>query len=570
MAMNTLYLGDCLYVLRENVPDESVDLIYIDPPFNSKRDYNIFFDDREIQSQRIAFEDTWTLKNIQDSLAELHTMKTEHLYYLLLTYQKVAPHAFPYLTMMSLRLIELHRVLKPTGSFYLHCDPTMSHYLKTVCDIIFGGGNFVNEIIWRRTASHNARRSYGPIHDVILFYGKSNDYEFNIVYRPYMKGHVLSRYTEDKNGKFKFTSGGNILTGAGATKGESGKPWRGFNPSVKKRHWAIPGFLAEQMPESFQSFSILEKLEALYKAGLIEINPGAAWPTPVRYLLSDDGVPIQDIWAYQPYTEETVHGTDEGIDADVAWLGTTDPQRLGYPTQKPKGLLDRIIKASSNEGDVVLDAFCGCGTTIDAAEGLHRKWIGIDISPIAISLIKRRLRHTYKKSLSEFEVRGIPTDEQSAMKLWKENPFAFQDWWISEFDVFSSTYGTKGADRGVDGIGLYALDDKGSTLRVAFQVKGGENVQSKDIDALTGAMAKHKCEMGVFLTAAEPTKPMLETTTDSGFVKVPGFAYPKLQIITLKEYFSGKRPKLPATNITFKAAQHTGKKAMGQLGLEME
>jgi site-specific DNA-methyltransferase (adenine-specific) len=231
--------------------------------------------------------------------------------------------------------------------------------------------------------------------------------------------------------------------------------------------------------------------------------------------------------------------------------------------------LDRIIKASSNEGDVVLDAFCGCGTTIDAAEGLHRKWIGIDISPIAISLIKRRLQHSYKKGLSKFEVRGIPSDEQSAIKLAKENPFAFQDWWISEFEVFSSTFGTKGADKGVDGIGLYATDNKGSTIRVAFQVKGGENVQSKDIDALVGAMSKHKCELGVFLTAAEPTKPMRETVAASGFVKVPGYEYPKLQMLTLKDFFKNKRPKLPATNITFKAAQHTGKKSKGQMNLEI-
>lgn len=192
--MNTLYLGDCLNVLRDNVPDESVDLVYIDPPFNSKRDYNIFFDDKEIQTQRIAFEDTWTLQNIQDSLAELHTIETDNLYFLLLTYQKVAPHAFPYLTMMTLRILELHRVLKPTGSFYLHCDPTMSHYLKTVCDIIFEKGNFRSEIIWRRTGTHNKVNRYAPIHDVILFYTKSKTYTWCGLKRPYMRGHIESYF----------------------------------------------------------------------------------------------------------------------------------------------------------------------------------------------------------------------------------------------------------------------------------------------------------------------------------------------------------------------------------------
>ncbi len=490
--MNTLYLGDCLYVLRENVPDESVDLIYIDPPFNSKRDYNMFFDDKEIQSQRIAFEDTWTLKNIQDSLQELHTLEHENLWALLIVYQKVAPHAFPYLTMMSLRLLELHRVLKPTGSFYLHCDPTMSHYLKTVCDILFGEDNFQNEIVWhygQRTDTH--KKHFSRKHDVILFYSKSEFTNLNSITSPWERQEFIEHrhdVKKDEDGReFIWTDGG-----------KKGERYKRYVEDV-----------------------------------LIE------------------GKPMDDVW-------------------DLPILNSAAKERLGYPTQKPKALLERIIKASSNEGDVVLDAFCGCGTTIDAAEGLHRKWIGIDISPIAVSLIKRRLQSTYKKSLSEFEIRGIPVDEQSAIKLAKENPFAFQDWWITEFEAFSSTFGTKGADKGVDGIALYALDNKGTTLRTAFQVKGGENVQSKDIDALLGAMQKHKCEMGVFLSAAKPTKPMLDTTAKSGFVKVPGFEYPKLQIITLEEYFKGKRPKLPQTNITFKAAQHAGKHKKGQLGLEME
>src|SRR3972149_8610980 len=193
--MNTLYLGDCLNVLRDNVPDESVDLIYNDPPFNSKRDYNIFFDDKEIQTQRIAFEDTWTLKNIQDSLAELHTLKTDYLYFLLLTYQKVAPHAFPYLTMMSLRILEMHRVLKPTGSFYLHCDPTMSHYLKTACDIIFGEKNFRNEISWKRADTHNdAKTKYPNITDYILFYSKTEKLRFNTQHTVHADKTLLEWY----------------------------------------------------------------------------------------------------------------------------------------------------------------------------------------------------------------------------------------------------------------------------------------------------------------------------------------------------------------------------------------
>jgi site-specific DNA-methyltransferase (adenine-specific) len=480
--MNTIYLGDCLDVLRDNVADESVDLIYIDPPFNSKRNYNIFFDSKEIQTQHLAFEDTWTLKNIQDSLTELHTLQHDSVYTQLLVYQKYAPQAFPYLTMMSLRLLELHRVLKQTGSLYLHCDPTMSHYLKVMCDIVFGEKNFRNEIVWCYRKWAIVQKQFVSNHDVILFYAKSSNNTFNIQFVP---------------------------PGAGTM-----KRWKG------KKHKRL-------------MFDGVEKT--------VEIDE------PIE-------TPAFDWW-------------------EMGILNANSNERLGYPTQKPKALLERIIKASSNKNDVVLDAFCGCGTSIDAAEGLNRKWIGIDISPIAVSLIKRRLIDTYKSKLSKYEIRGTPSDEASARRLWVENPFAFQDWWITEFEAFSSTFGTKGADKGVDGIALYAVDNKGSTTRAAFQVKGGEKVESKDIDALLGAMQKHKCDLGVFLTIAEPTKPMLDTISASGFVefgdKQHKFVYPKLQALTIKDFFSNKRLKLPDVNITFKSAEHKGKISVEQLGMEM-
>jgi site-specific DNA-methyltransferase (adenine-specific) len=375
--------------------------------------------------------------------------------------------------------------------------------LKNVCDIIFAEKHFQDEIIWKRTFNSGSSKSIAkkfPINtDSILYYTKSGEFTFNKMYRPYAEG-ALKRYDkEDTNGRFM---------------------WVPLKTVSKAR-------LAE-----------------LRKSGEIREEPGMKYPR------------------YKKYFDETKGAAIDNIRDDIEQMATRGEsiERLGYPTQKPKALLERIIKASSNEGDVVLDGFCGCGTTIDAAEGLHRKWIGVDISPIAISLIKRRLHHTYKKGLAEFEVRGTPTDEQSAQRLWKENAFAFQDWWITEFEAFSATFGTKGADKGVDGIALYAMDNKDTTARVAFQVKGGEKVQSKDIDALLGAIEKHKCDMGVFLTTAEPTKPMLDTVAGAGFVKLPGFEFPKLQILTLKDFFAGKRPKLPSVNITFKAAQHSGKK----------
>ena len=537
--MNTLYLGDCLNVLRDNTPDESVDLIYIDPPFNSKRDYNIFFDDKEIQTQRIAFEDTWSLKNIQDSLAELHTLKTDDVYFLLLTYQKVAPHAFPYLTMMSLRILELHRVLKPTGSFYLHCDPTMSHYLKTVCDVVFGDKNFRNEIVWKRKTgrgeTNQKSNRFGVSTDILLFYGKTKiaglnpQFTFDALgYQEYIDGFFTKI---DENGRRYAID--NLA---------SPSP----RPNLKYLYKGYPS------PENGWAIS-KKKMEQWDREGRLHFPEDKNGRIRRKRFLDElQGKPVQNLWD------------------DIKPIASQSNEGLGYPTQKPKALLERIIQASSNEGDTVLDAFCGCGTTVDAAESLHRNWIGIDVSPIAISLIKRRLKDTYGESLSKFEIRGTPTTHNSAVELWKQNANAFQDWWLTEFEVFSTTFGTKGADKGIDGLAQYLIDPKEQKIiRAAFSVKGGVHIQSKDIDALLGAMDKHKCEMGVFLTIAEPTKPMLETIAGAGFLDVPGFKYPRLQILTLKEYFQNKQLKLPKVNITFKAAQLKGKSRQNQIKMEM-
>jgi len=514
---NYLYLGDCLDVLQDYVKDETVDLIYIDPPFNSKRNYNVFFDDKEIHSQRIAFEDTWSLKNVGDSLQQLHIAQYDDLYNLLKVYQKVAPQVFPYLVMMALRIVELHRVLKPTGSFYLHCDPTASHYLKTVCDTIFGHRYFQNEIVWKRTTAHSDSKTCGNAHDVILLYSRSEKFVWNKRFQNYEDSYIRSHYrkVDDQGRKYRTDN----LTAYGLSGGGYEYDWKGVT-----KLWRVPQ----------------DKMQELETQGRIHYTKtGSA--EYIRYLDEMQGVSLQDLWD------------------DIPAINSQAKERLGYPTQKPKVLLERIIQASSNENDLILDAFCGCGTTIDAAEGLKRRWIGIDISPFALSLIKRRLKDTYKGDLSKFEIRGIPTDEKSAIKLWEQNAFAFQDWWITEFEAFSSTFGKKGADKGVDGIALYALPQLTEPLRVAFQVKGGEKVQAKDIDALLGAMVVHKCELGVFLTRAAPTKPMLDKAMTVGYFEMGNQSYPKLQILTLAEFFTNLRPKLPSHNVTFKSAVTTGK-----------
>ena len=527
--MKYLYLGDCLEVLRNYIQDESVDLIYIDPPFNSKRNYNIFFDDKDIQSQRIAFEDTWTLKSISDSMIELSSFETEKLSTLLNAYQEVAPFAFPYLVMMALRIRELHRVLKSTGSFYLHCDPTMSHYLKTICDVIFDVDNFRNEITWKRTSSIKTsqfkNKKYPNNSDILFFYTKSQNYNFD--------SEVI---------KIAFT-----------------------DSDIEKRYSFIDEKGRYAKSPIFRSISMGERPNLCYEYKGVSNPNSAGWKVSINKLReidkagdlgwSKNGIPFRK---FRP--EHTKGFLVSNIWDDIEQ--TSGKERLGYPTQKPLALLERIIKAGSNEGDIVLDAFCGCGTSLDAAERLKRNWIGIDISPIAISLIDKRLKNTYHSKVIDkkpkYEIRGVPTDKQSAVKLWEQNPFAFQDWWIMEFEAFSSTFGGKGADKGLDGIAKYLTpmpEDTKKVIKAGFQVKGGK-VGSKDIDALIGAMSKHNCELGIFLSINSLTKPMLDTISKAGYLTIGSKKYPKLQYITIEQFFNKQRQiNLPSNNITFAKAQ---------------
>ena len=384
----TIWTGDNLDIMR-GMNSESVDLIYLDPPFNSKANYAAPIGS---QAAGAAFKDTWGLDDINLSWHGLIKSEYPALYDLLSAVQKVhGDSMMAYLIYMAIRLMEMRRILQPAGNISVHCDTAASHYLKLLLDAIFGADRFGSEIVWRRTGSHNSRRSFGRLHETILWYYKAKGYTFNVVRAPYMTGHVESRYTAGPDGRLRFSSGGNVLTGAGATGGASCDPWRGFDPASKNRHWAMPKFFESLMPSNYARLSPTEKLEALYQNGLVEINEGGAWPTMVRYLDERDGVPLGDIWAYQPYTQGTVWGSDKGIDEDVKWLGPTDPERTGYPTQKPVALLQRLIRSLSNEGDVILDPFCGCATACIAAEGRQRQWAGIDISPKAADLVRSRM-----------------------------------------------------------------------------------------------------------------------------------------------------------------------------------
>ena len=369
-ADKTIWTGDNLDILR-GMNSECVDLIYLDPPFNSNQDYAAPVGSAAAGA---AFKDTWTLSDLDVAwmglIADEHPAMAQVIKTSGLSHGKGMQS---YLTMMAVRLMEMHRVLKPTGSIYLHCDPTASHYLKLLMDAVFGAGQFRNEVVWKRTGSHGGSQRWGPIHDTLLFYSASDKFLWNRVHQEYDDSYLARYYRfEDERGRHRLVT----LTGAGTRTGDSGLPWRGVNPTDSGRHWAVPASaLQSAYPDlNLKSLSTQEKLDLLDEAGLIYWPERGSIPQQKRYVDEGAGVPIQDIVA------------------DIAPLGAQAKERIGYPTQKPLALLERIIKASSNEGDVVLDPFCGCATACVAADRLGCKWVGIDISPKAVELVNMRLQ----------------------------------------------------------------------------------------------------------------------------------------------------------------------------------
>jgi DNA modification methylase len=558
MQTNVLYYGDNLDILRRYLPDASVDLIYLDPPFNSNRDYNVIFRDESgnrSDAQLLAFEDTW---HWGPSAEHTYRYLTNTAYHEGRVPDKVSTiiaalrsgigenQMMAYLVEMAVRLVELHRVLKPTGSLYLHCDPTASHYLKILLDPIFGPEQFRNEIVWRRTATHGKAKRFGPIHDTILFYSKTDSFKWTQPRRPHMKQHVESYFVQDEKG-WRTNYYGNVLTGSGRRGGESGTPWRGFDPTAKDRHWAIPGALAQDLDEDLSGLTQHQKLDRLYALGMITITPGQAWPMYQRYLKPEDGQTIGDIWAYQPYTEGTVFGSDGGIDEDVRWLSPQDRERLGWDTQKPVGLLERIIDASSDPGDVVLDPFCGCGTAVIAAESTKRRWIGIDITYLSIAVMKARLKDSFA---IDVPVIGQPTEVEGARQLAQGDDGRYQfQWWALNLIDARPLGGVekKGADRGIDGRITFTIGPNGEMGQALVSVKSG-HVNSSMIRDLKGTIEREGAQIGLFITLEEATREMqLEATTAGVYTSpIDGRDYPRIQILTIRELLDEhKKPILP-------------------------
>jgi len=576
---NTLYYGDNLDILRRYIKDESIDLIYLDPPFKSNQDYNILFKERngtKSSAQIKAFEDTWHWdRKAEETYTEIVEKSPKKVADLVRASRNFLGEndMMAYLVMMAIRLQELHRVLKPTGSIYLHCDPTASHYLKLVMDAVFGGEYFRNEIIWRRTGSNNSANRFGPLHQTIFFYTKSKKSFFTQTFGPYTKAYVERFFKDqDERGRYQAVS----LTGAGIRHGDSGLPWRGYDPNAVGRHWQPASYLYEKYQkltgEDLAQYPLIERLGKLEEAGLIHWSKKGSTPRYKYYLDDAPGVPMQDIWAFQPGTEGCVYGNDAiGIGQDVKWLSAMNKERLGFQTQKPEGLVERIVESSSRQGNVILDPFCGCGTTIVVAERLKRKWIGIDITHLAISLMKHRLEDAFGNK-AKYEVIGEPVDSRGAEELAKQDPYQFQ-WWALGLVGARPTKSEqiKGADEGIDGY-IYFHDDpkRKETKAVIIQVKSG-HVGSGMIDALKGVVEKKNAQIGVFITLQEPTKPMIVEAVSSGYYKSPlGHNYPKIQMLSIKELLEGKKINYPSRATGIDTTFRKAKKYKGKQGKQEE
>ncbi|HRT32390.1 MAG TPA: site-specific DNA-methyltransferase, partial [Anaerolineae bacterium] len=443
----TLYYGDNLDILRRYIADESLDLIYLDPPFKSNQDYNVLFAEQNgsrSTAQIRAFEDTWRWDQGAEAAYEEVVESGEKISDTMRALREILNESdmMAYLAMMAPRLIELRRVLKLTGSIYLHCDPTASHYLKMVMDAVFGVANFRNEIIWRRHNARSTDQRWPRIHDVLLLYSKSEEFFFKSIQVAGDQAKIPhTLITGDDGQKYQTFE----LTGAGVTKeGESGKPWRGFNPSAMGRHWG-------------NSHAVMDAWDA---QGLIH------WPKAgVR-----GGFPRRR--AEDPFVPEERTVTVGDVWTDIDRINQTAKERLGYPTQKPEALLERIIQASSNEGDTILDPFCGCGTAIAVAQRLQRKWIGIDITCLATSLIKGRLRDLFGEQ-ALFKVIGEPVTLSEAKSLAEQDPYQFQ-WWALGLVGARPVEHKKGADRGIDGRLFFHDEGKGGkTKQIILSVKAG-------------------------------------------------------------------------------------------------
>jgi DNA modification methylase len=551
---NQLYYGDNLEVLRKFIQDESIDLCYIDPPFNSKRNYNQIYNNigKEDRAQAQAFIDTWTWddhanQGLEEILSNYLGHFTAQSIDLISGLTKVLGKGslLAYLVSITLRIAEIHRVLKPTGSFYLHCDISASHYLKLVLDAIFcpQGGDFKNEIIWKITTAHSdAKKRFGKNNDIIFFYTKDVDnYTWNPQYTPLKEQRLKDYSYQDSDGRLWASDN---ITAKGLSGGGYEYEYKGI-----KGYWRCP----------LETMQQLDQENRLYftSRGGIRIK---------RYLDENKGYLVQEVFD------------------DIPPISSQAKERLGYPTQKPEALLERIIKASSNENDVILDAYCGCGTTVAVAQKLNRQWIGIDITYQSISLILKRLEDSFGKDVSDqIKLHGIPKDIEAAIsfQLGFANALSqkpddrtrkeFEKWAILTYTNNRGIINPKkGKDQGIDGI-VYFRGNNRETEKIIIQVKSG-NIKSGDIRDLQGTMSLEQAQMGIFITLKEPTKDMITTAKQAGiyqneFMKQ---SYDKISLVTISEIIEEqKRLTMVLIDEVLKSAEKIKEAKGNQIELDL-
>lgn len=527
MAEGRLYAADNLDVLRgEYIAQESVDLVYLDPPFNSQRDYNILYrerDDSPSRAQIKAFEDSWGWDaNARDTYEELVSSDAQRngtpaaLSIVIRALHDALPKRsdmFAYLVMMAPRLVELRRVLKPTGSLYLHCDPTASHYLKLLLDAIFGPQNFFAEIVWKRYGAHGDAKRYGAVHDNILFYGKTPAAKFKKQFVPYSEEYAESRFR--------------LVDKSGRRYQEQNLSSPNPRPNLTYPYRASNGVTYQPHPNGWKCE--LEQMKRLDSEGRLHFPKNAKGRLRLKMFLDEsDGVPLQDVWT------------------DIQ-LASSSSERIGFPTQKPLALLTRILETSSEKGDVVLDPFCGCGTAVEAAILTGRNWIGIDITHLAIGVIRDRRLANFPGL--QYRLFSIPSDLETARVCAANSPYEFQFWAARKIGAFvlgsdpHAREGKRGADRGVDGIVRFR-SPSGDVEEAVVSVKGG-HVNASHIRDLRGTMERRGDPIGIFLTLEEPTQPMKDEAVDAGSVRRGEEKFQRIQILTIEQLFAGVLPVLP-------------------------
>jgi site-specific DNA-methyltransferase (adenine-specific) len=541
---NTLYYGDNLDILSRYIKDETIDLVYLDPPFKSNQNYNVLFKEKngaQAASQIRAFEDTWTWSQDDEAIyADLVTKGGKVADCLQAFRTFLGPcDMLAYLVMMAPRLVELRRVLKQTGSIYLHCDEVASHYLKMLMDAIFGPMYFQSQIIWKRTTAHsNVYRAYGSITDTIFFYSVTNNFFWN---QPY-----TNQTQEDIDSKFLNVA-------------EDGRRWRsenlrnpGIRPNLHYPYTASNGITYQPHPNGWTC--TLEKMRRLDQEGRLHF--------PLK---------IDGRLRLKLYADESLGLKAQNLWDDIPPIGAQAAERLGYPTQKPEALLERIIKASSNEGDTVLDPFCGCGTTVAVAQKLKRPWIGIDITFLAITLMKKRLLDAFGAEI-QYKVVGEPKSLPDAAALAESDPYQFQ-WWALGLVGARPVEQKKGADKGIDGKIIFQGDAPGAFETVILSVKAG-HLMANHVRDLRGVVeGREKAAIGVLISMEEPTKLMETEAVTAGFYesKTWGKKYPKIQLLTVADLLEGKKIEMPPikqVGATFKKAERIKTKEGEQLKIK--